>query len=61
MNIPDLMIDQYRATWQRRFGEAIDAEAARASLVELIWLVALVERPELVHSLGIAGTARRSN
>jgi hypothetical protein len=61
MNIPDLMIEHYREAWQRRFAEVIDAEAARSSLVDLIWLVALVEHPELVHTLGIAGISRRSN
>lgn len=61
MNIPDLMIEQYRGAWQRRFHEAIEPEAARQSLVDLIWLVALVEHPELVHSLGIAEIPRRSN
>lgn len=61
MIIPNSLVDQYRETWQRVFGETIDVDFARASLTDLTYLVARAEYPNLVHRLGLEDSRRRSN
>lgn len=61
MPIPDSLVERYRSTWERVFAETIDVDFARASLTELVYLVARAEDPELVHRLGLDDPRRRSN
>ena len=61
MTIPDALVQRYRDTWQRVFGETVDVDFARASLTDLTLLAARAEYPELVHRLGLEDSRRRSN